>query len=83
MESIIGALAQMGVMGIMLAYMIFKENKNAESHKSERAEWHEASRERTDEVKRVVEGNTTAMNNHSNTLERLCDRIEHNQCKAK
>lgn len=83
MESIITALAQMGALGIMLAYMIYKENKTAESHKTERDEWHKSSQIRNDKMTDVVEKNTTAIVQHSATMDKLCDRIEHNECKMK
>jgi len=83
MESIITAFAQMGALGIMLAYMIYKENKTAQTHKEERDEWHKSSQGRTDKMTEVVEKNTTAIVQHSATMDKLCDRIEHNECRMK
>ena len=83
METILSALAQMGALGIMLAYMMFKENKTTEAHRSERNEWHESSQRRHDEVKKVVETNTEALATHSIAMDKMCDRIERNECKAK
>jgi len=83
MEGIITALAQMGALGIMLAYMMYKENKTAESHKEERNEWHMASQSRSDKMTDVVSENTKAIVHHSATMDKLCDRIEDGQCKMK
>lgn len=81
MESIVSGLVQMGALGIMLAYMMYKENKTIESHRKERQDWTQLSEKRNDDMKNVLDKNTTALNQHSATMDKLCDRIEKNTCE--
>jgi len=82
METIVGSLVQMGALGIMLAYMMFKENKTTMSHQAERSEWHAVSQKRNDEIGKVIDKNTAAFTEHQQTMARLCEKIDNNQCRA-
>ena len=76
MESIIGALVQSGVLGIMLAYMMYKEKAVSATHKEERTEWHEASKERNDVIIKVVEKNTAAFTECQHNMVRLSEKVD-------
>ena len=82
MEGILSGLVQMGSLGIMLAYMMYKESKTTEAHRTERSDWHQSSQQRHDEVKKLVEHNTAALVGHTSAMEKLSDKVEHNRCKA-
>jgi len=72
----------MGALGIMLAYMMFKESKTSKTHQDERKEWHEASQHRNDEISGVIEKNTAAFTDHQQTLAILSEKIDQQKCKA-
>lgn len=70
----------MGALGIMLAYMMYKEAKATEAHKQERDSWQQQAEKRTDQLREVVEKNTTATVQQSAAMDKLCDQIERNTC---
>ena len=72
----------MGTMGVALAVAYYWINKISQDHKDERKEWHEASQRRTDEVRAVVDTNTRALTHQTATMERLCEDIKDNKCRA-
>jgi len=82
MESIIGALVQSGVLGIMLAYMMYKEKMVSTVHKEERKEWHDASKERNDVIVKVVEKNTAAFTECQHNMVRLSEKVDNQKYKA-
>lgn len=75
METIIEALTQYGLAGIILAILLYYLNKLTDIHRDERKEWQEANNKHVEKFAEVIEKNTQAYTE-------LRGEVKENKCKV-